>query len=131
MRLSFMGFVTMAIVYFAICNATLDSDQTKVSTVGSPDLVLPLGVGQIDNASMKRYLRTHKRNGGSETEERVLGQLMIQIKYMIENVNLRGMLKEILDELLKADDAFRTWEALRYNAHGADEILNLRSPRRG
>ncbi|KAG6944880.1 hypothetical protein JG688_00016864 [Phytophthora aleatoria] len=74
----------MAIVYFAICNATLDSDQTKVST----------------------------------------------IKYMIENVNLRGMLKEILDELLKADDAFRTWEALRYNEHGV-EILDFQSPRRG
>ncbi|KAG6950560.1 hypothetical protein JG688_00014101 [Phytophthora aleatoria] len=74
----------MVIVYFAICNATLASNQAKVST----------------------------------------------IKYMIENANLRGLLKEILYELLKADDAFRTWEALRYNAHGGDEILTLRSPRR-
>ncbi|EEY56391.1 secreted RxLR effector peptide protein, putative [Phytophthora infestans T30-4] len=130
MRISFMLSVAMATLYFAICNATGDFNPITLSAMGSPELVHTLDEVRSDAGTPKRYLRVHGKDGETGAEERGLGELMAKIKYMVENADLRSLLKAILDEILKADDGYRTWVALRYNAHGAGELLNLWSPRR-
>ncbi|KAG7394126.1 hypothetical protein PHYBOEH_005653 [Phytophthora boehmeriae] len=70
MRVSFMLFATMAVAFFATCDATVDSTHARISMMTSPDLVRSL---ENDDAVAKRSLREHKHHKHyeeSEAEER-------------------------------------------------------------
>ncbi|KAG7394115.1 hypothetical protein PHYBOEH_005642 [Phytophthora boehmeriae] len=70
MRLSFVPFAAMVIAYFVSCDATVDSDQAKISIMASQNLVNSL---KSDDAVVRRSLRQHihhKHHEEFETEER-------------------------------------------------------------
>ncbi|RLN74952.1 hypothetical protein BBO99_00008633, partial [Phytophthora kernoviae] len=125
MRLSFMLSAAMVITYFVTCNATADSDQTKISMMGSLDLVRSLDAGQNDDAAGRRFLRAHKENGASSTEERGFS-----LSGLMDKLAAKKLAKAALEDSSKEVQAYRAWEA---NGHTLDDIkkfLNIADPKK-
>eukprot|EP00644_Phytophthora_capsici_P018140 jgi/Phyca11/113768/e_gw1.25.501.1 len=117
MRLSFLLSVAMAVIYCATCNATVDSDQNKVSMVQSLDARLN---GQADGT---RLLRTHHENEQeSDREERGLTDL-----FKTEKAAVKKMAKAIMADPSKADEVYMKWEAKKYTLTQMSNFLKSKT----
>ncbi|KAG7394121.1 hypothetical protein PHYBOEH_005648 [Phytophthora boehmeriae] len=114
MRVSFMLFATMAVAFFATCDATVDSDQAKISMMASPDLVRSI---ENDDAAGGRLLREHKHDGEAEPEERGGGfpgasglkNLIESSKEASRRAKVRSAAAEVLKDSQKFDDMYATY----------------------
>ncbi|KAG7377354.1 hypothetical protein PHYPSEUDO_011832 [Phytophthora pseudosyringae] len=106
MRLSFMLPVTMVFMYVAACSATANS---KISMMGSPDLVRSPEAGQNDTAG-RRFLRKHKAD---EEEERVFGR--------DARSKVKKLARAMLKDSTKEPAGFAAWAAA---GHTLDDIKN-------
>ncbi|KAG1713354.1 hypothetical protein DVH05_001143 [Phytophthora capsici] len=110
MRLSFLLAAAMATVYCATCNATVDSDQNKVSMVQSR-----LN-GQADGT---RFLRTHHENEQeSDREERDLTDV-----FETKKAAVKKLAKEVMADNRRAKDVFQLWKEKGYTLDELNTFL--------
>ncbi|OWY92898.1 RxLR effector protein [Phytophthora megakarya] len=70
MRSFSLIFAAVAVAVLATCTANSDSDQSKILTVKSSDLVHPVDIGHKYDGTV-RLLRGHRQNEELEMEERM------------------------------------------------------------
>ncbi|EGZ30129.1 avirulence protein 1b [Phytophthora sojae] len=122
MRLSLILSVIVVTGCLVACNAAADSAQTKISVMRSEGPIRSLNAGEDDgDASYGRFLRAHKENDVSSSEERV-----IVLTEMLNKANVKQAAKAILKDPSIEAAVCKEWNAKGFKTNKISLWLSTR-----